>query len=248
MARDYEYGGSGGTRTGDDPPKNVGVIIHGIFSVLLLTLSLTLVATSVYNVVKSNSAALPLRYDGPSFFHAATRLGILGVCLGVALALLYVAMGAVLFARRSRIPIAFAIAVVTAQFIAFVLMLFLAVSTLLVAAVPLRSAVDAYWADAWAQTVAAAPTDVCSIERSLGCRGYRNDQCEACTPSEAAAGGCTAAQRRVCAPCVGGSTAGGRGCVREIEVLTRRWFEPLGIVASVLAGLLLIHMLLICLV
>lgn len=248
MARDYETGGSGGTRAAEDPPKNVGVVLHGIFSVLLLTLSLTLIATSVYNVAKVNSAALPLVYDGPSFFHSATRLGILGVCLGVALALLYVAIGVVLTARRSRVPIVFAIAVVTAQFVALVLMLFLAVSTLLLAGVPLRSAVDAYFADAWAQTVAAAPDDVCSLERSLGCRGYRNDQCEACTPAQAAAGGCTAAERRVCAPCVGGSPAGGRGCVREIEVLTRRWFEPLGIVAAVLAGLLLIHMLLICLV
>ncbi|GAB0489703.1 hypothetical protein MMPV_000928 [Pyropia vietnamensis] len=248
MVRDFEYGGSGGTRMADDPPKNISVVLHGIFSILLLTLSLTLIATSVYNIVKVNSAALPLVYSGPSFFHSATRLGILGVCLGVALALFYVALGMVLTGGRRRISIVLAIVVVTAQFIAFVLMLFLAVSTLLVAAVPLRSAVDAYWADSWSQTVATAPDDVCGLERSLGCRGYRNDQCEACTPAEAAAGGCTVALRRVCAPCVGGSTAGGRGCVREIEVLTRRWFEPLGIVASVLAGLLLIHMLLICLV
>lgn len=243
MARDYE---AGGTRGNEDRSKNVDIVLHGIFSVLLLTLSLTLVATSVYNVVKVNSAALPLVYNGPSFFDSALKLGILGVCLGVALALLYVAIGVFLTARR--ISTAFAIVVTTFQFVALVLIIFLAVSSLLVAAVPLRSAVDAYWADAWAQSVAAVPDDVCLVERSLGCRGYRNDDCEACSPAAASAGGCTAADRRVCAPCVGGSAAGGRGCVREIAVLTRRWFEPLGIVAAVLAGLLLIHLLLIWLI
>ncbi|OSX75158.1 hypothetical protein BU14_0254s0038 [Porphyra umbilicalis] len=232
--------------SGDPPAKGPGLILHAVFSALILALALGLAAVGVYNVVKVNGPVLPLTYDGPSFFASAVRLGILGMVLGVGLALLYVAVAVVLSSRR--IPVVFAILFVTLQFIAFVLALFLAVSSLLVAAVPLRSAVDAYFSDAWTQTVAASPGDVCGIEAALGCRGYANDQCVECSPDEAVAGACTITDARFCAPCVGGSEAQGRGCRREVEVLVRRWFEPMGILAAVLAGLLFIHMFLLCFV
>lgn len=236
----------GDAETYDLPAKRGSdFIVHTIFSILLLTLSLALAAVGVYNVVKVNGPVLPLVYNGLSFFATAVKLGILGIVLGVGLALLYVAFAVVLMMSR-RLPPVFTILFVTFLFIALILTVFLAVSSLLIATVPLRSAVDAFFDDAWTETVAVAPADVCSIERSLNCRGYANDQCLACSPAQAAAGGCTLTERRYCAACVGGSFAQGRGCRREVEVLVRRWFESMGIIASVLAGLLVIHMFLLC--
>jgi len=231
---------------GDPPSKGPGLILHALFSAIALSLALGLAAVGVYNVVKVNGPQLPLTYDGPSFFASAMRLGTLGIVLGVGLALLYVAVAVVLSTRR--IPLVFAIVFSTLLFIAWVLALFLAVSSLLLAAVPLRSAVDTYFRDAWSQTVLDEAADVCGIEAALGCRGYVNDQCVDCTPDEAVAGTCSKEDKLFCAPCPDGSTAQGRGCRREVEVLVRRWFEPMGILAAVIAGLLLIHMFLLCLV
>eukprot|EP00168_Porphyra_purpurea_P011957 TRINITY_DN3099_c0_g1_i4.p2 TRINITY_DN3099_c0_g1~~TRINITY_DN3099_c0_g1_i4.p2 ORF type:complete len:265 (-),score=96.65 TRINITY_DN3099_c0_g1_i4:275-1003(-) len=228
------------------PAKAAGIILHAIFSALILSLALGLAAVGVYNVVKVQGPVLPLTYEGPSFFASALELGILGIVLGVGLALVYVAVAVVLASRR--IPVVFAIGFVTLQFIGLVLALFLAVSSLLVAAVPLRTGVDAYFRDAWTQTVAASPGEVCGIEAALACRGYATDECVGCSPDEAVAGACTIVEARVCAPCVGGRRRRGGGAGGRWRCSCGAGLSPMGIDRVGAGGLLLIHIFLLCFV
>ncbi|KAK1859528.1 hypothetical protein I4F81_002123 [Pyropia yezoensis] len=212
--------------------------LHTLFAVLTIACGIALIVTGGWAIANQNDAAYSdLKWSG-SLLAANVYLGIVSVVVGVAL---------IVLAILGMLAIGQGCCSIFAAIIYFLAMLVLVAATALTASVLLLVAAGggpgsntrSFVSDVWQETVVSEPQAACELEREFRCRGFFDNDCVGCSSAAAAAGTCTAEQRRVCANCTSVPSSGDFatvGCYDELLSRMQRVARPVGIAAAIAAG------------
>lgn len=210
--------------------------LHTLFAVLTIAAGVALISTGGWAIADQKDASYgDLNWSG-SILAANVYLGIVSVVVGVAL---------IVLAILGMLAIGQGCCSIFAAVIYFLAMLVLVAAMALTATVLLfvaeagsgpGSKTRSFVSDVWQETVSSEPAVACDLEREFRCRGFTNNDCVQCTSAEAAAGDCTAAQRRVCPDCSALPSSGNfanQGCYDELLSRMQRVARPVGITAAI---------------
>ncbi|GJQ11569.1 hypothetical protein GpartN1_g3360.t1 [Galdieria partita] len=196
------------------------MLYHGLMSALFLLGGLTLVGVGIYAEV-THSGKFDLDWTS-SFWSAVTNFGIAAIVVGATLAVIG-AVGFVAF-HSGFCGKFFKLIYFILLVAVFLVLLFMAIVTLMLANGDNVSTLKSTLCDSWKNTEQNHPSSVVAIEDRYHCCGFD----KACTNSVTS--GCNYTI----------------DCYQAITSKYHKWYLPVGVTSIVLGGLALIDILVIC--
>ncbi|OSX68714.1 hypothetical protein BU14_2344s0001 [Porphyra umbilicalis] len=229
--------------------RELALTIHGAVVGLLLLGGVTLIAFGVVDVITARDSVVDLKYTGSSRWNGLLKLGVAAIIVGSVLAA--VAVFGCLAVGRGGCSTVFFILFITLQVVLVALLVAVALLAITLATRDAPDGVRTFLSDSWKESVADAEyaVVVCGLEVEFSCRGFYNGQCHGCATADLVSNACTREQRRWCPRCDKQRPAedfSAKGCFQDTYNDARKYFKPIGIVASVLSAIVVLDMLVVC--
>lgn len=227
----------------------MALTVHGAVVGLLLLGGVTLLAFGIVDVITARDSVVDLKYTGSSRWNGLLKLGVAAIVVGSVLAAVAI-FGCLAVGRGGCSTLFFAL-FIALQVVLVALLLAVAVLSIALATRNAPEGVRTFLADSWKESVAdpAYHEAVCGLEVEFSCRGFYNGQCAGCTTADLISNSCTEGQLEWCARCDKQRPAAdfsANGCFQDTYNDARKYFKPIGIVASVLAAIVVFDMLVVC--
>lgn len=221
--------------------------IHSIVAILLLLGGGALVGAGIWLLASDKGGRLPLDYTGSSFWNYVLNFGVAAIIAGVFL--LVAALAALISLSRKCLGKVFRVVYVLMALVILAALLFIAIVSLLIVDKRDAQGVEDFVEEAWERSVTSNDSDlveeVCKIQDRWDCLGFADNDCTGCENGEGTE--CDAAQQRRCPTCAAAPTRdASKGCFDEIKGTLKRIYLPMGIVASVLAAIVLLDVFVVC--
>lgn len=229
--------------------RELALTVHGAVVGLLLLGGVTLLAFGIVDVITARDSVVDLKYTGSSRWNGLLKLGVAAIIVGGVLSA--VAIFGCLAVGRGGCSTLFFILFIALQVVLVALLLAVAMLSLTLATRDAPEGVHTFLSDSWKESVADPEymEAVCGLEVEFSCRGFYNGQCVGCTTADLISNSCSKEQLKWCPRCDKQrpvSDFAANGCFQDTYNDARKYFKPIGIVASVLAAIVVFDMFVVC--
>lgn len=218
---------------------------HTLVALLLLLGGGALLGVGIWVYVTDRGGRLDLDYTGSNVWNIVLNFGVAGIIAGGFL-LLSAVVSLIALSRKCLGKVFRVIYVLVALLITAVLV-FIAVITLLIFSRRDSAVVKDFVRDAWIASVQEPEfrQNVCTIQDEFDCRGFDDGDCASCGLGRESL--CTPEERSLCPACVNEPVRPeGKGCYNAVIDSVAQIFLPIGIVASILAFIVLVDVFVVC--
>jgi len=224
--------------------RGVFKLYHGLVCLLLFLGGGALLGYSIYLQVTNQGLLPDLPYEGAGFVRVLLTSAVAGIIVGGAIMVISL-IGFITF-NRGCCGVLFGILYTLAMFAIMAVLIFAAVITLKF--VTGTNRFEDRLREVWTRAITGQDREefqpvVCEIQNMYNCKGFDTDDCVGCDPLSNP-DACSEEQMKVCPSCQS-TPSSDEGCFNAVVSAYDKFFLPVGIISTALAGLVFLDIVII---